>query len=241
VVGNIEIHVWRPVLCVESDHFGGMIFLECPYPSVPDAPDEIPAPRWRVDATEENDGQGGAFVPLEHGDESFLEHEVIRFVDTTCITPCPIESSAPHDLAEHLQFVVSGKLIEVVHDDVYDLVEQRFVDFPLVRKRGVTVVLLNFLFDAGVIDICGHGRDQLREDWQQFECGGLLRFVAETTRAGVNEYSRRFANSILNDPANSVFCLGVLVITFYEKSAVKLLDEVITLTANLRIMGLRHL
>ena len=90
-----------------------------------------------------------------------MKYKVICLVDTTRIAPCPMEPRIPHDLAEHLQLVVGGRLFELVDHDAYDLLEQRLVVFPLVRKRGVTIVLCDFVIDAGMIDVCGRGGDQL--------------------------------------------------------------------------------
>jgi hypothetical protein len=41
-----------------------------------------------------------------------------------------MEPRIPHDLAEHLQLVVSERLLEIVHHDAYHILEQWFVVFP---------------------------------------------------------------------------------------------------------------
>jgi len=58
-------------------------------------------------------------------------------------------------------------------------VKERFIGFPLVRKRGatVTVVLLDFLFDAGVVGVCGHRQSEVHEGCQRFERSTLLTSV----------------------------------------------------------------
>ena len=75
-----------------------------------------------------------------------------------------MEPRIPHDLAEHLKLVMSERLVEIVYHDAYDFLEQWFVIFLLVRKRGVTVVLHNFTLNVRMINVCGHGGDQLSED-----------------------------------------------------------------------------
>ena len=168
MVGSIEVRVGRPVLSGETDHLGGMTFPQGPCPSVSNAPHEIAALRWRVNTTEENDRQGGTLVPLEHRDESFLEHTVSRFVDTTCITPCPMEPGIPNDHAKHLQLVVSRRLLQVVHNDVYDLVEQRFMFFLLVREHNIAEILCNLSLDVGIVDVRRHRGDQHLKDWERW-------------------------------------------------------------------------
>ena len=164
MVRNVEVHVQLPVLGGEPDHLGCVICLECPRPGVPDAPHQVATPRWRENIKEKDDRQGRSLVPLEHGSQGFLKHELIRFIDTARIAPRPIQPSILHNLADHLQFVVGGRFLEFVHHHVYDLLEQRFIVLPLVREHPITIVLCNLIPDAGVIDVGRQGGDQLVED-----------------------------------------------------------------------------
>ena len=132
MIRNVEAQVRHPFLGVESNHLGGMIFLECPRTTIPNAPKEITALWWRANTAEENDCHGRTLIPLEHDDQGFLEHDVICFVDVTCITPYPIESSVARNLAEHLELVMGEGLLEIIHDNVYDVFERGLVLFPLV-------------------------------------------------------------------------------------------------------------
>ena len=90
---------------------------------------------------------------------------MIRLVDTTCIAP----SGILHDLAKHLRFVVGRGFLEIIHHNAYDFLEQGFIVLSLMREHGITVVLCNVLLDAGVVNACRHGRNQLVEDWEGFE------------------------------------------------------------------------
>ena len=157
MVWNVKVQVRCPVLGVESDHLRRMVFLQGPRTLVPYAPHESAAQRQTMNTTEENDCQGGALVPLEHADQCFLQYEVISLINTARITPCPIEPGFPYNFAEHLQLVVSRRPLQIVHDNIDDLSKQRFVVFPLVRKRRITVVISDLLLDTSTVNVRSHG------------------------------------------------------------------------------------
>ena len=123
MVRNVEVHVQCPVLGVEPNHFGCVIFLERPRPGVPDAPHQVATPRWRENVKEKDDGQGGPLVLLEHRNQGLLRHELIRVIYTAGIAPCPIQPSILNDLAKHLQFVVSQRFLEILYHNTDDTLE----------------------------------------------------------------------------------------------------------------------
>ena len=151
VVRNVEVYAQLPALGVEPDHSGYGIF--------PDAPHQAATPRWRENVNEKDDCQVGPLVPLQHGNGS-LEHELIRFIDTARVAP-PIQPGILSNLAEHLQFVVSRRFLEIMHHNMGDTLEQTFIVLPLVRERPITIVLCNVMLDADAIDAGRHGINQL--------------------------------------------------------------------------------
>ena len=164
MVGNVEVHVQIPVLGVEPDHLGCIIFLEYPRPGVPDASHQVATPRWRGNVKEKDNCQGGPVAPLEDGNPGFFQHEVICFIDTARLAPCPIQPGILNNFAEHLEFVMGGRFLESVHHHMYGLLEQRFIVLPLVGEHPITIVLCNLMLDVDVIDAGRHGGDQLVED-----------------------------------------------------------------------------
>ena len=163
MVRNVKVHVQLPVLGVEPDHLGCERSLEFSRPGVPYAPHQAATPRWRDNVEQKDDGQVGALVPLEHGKQQLFWYEVICFIDTACITPCPLQPSILHDLAEHLQFVMGGRFLEFIHHCAYDLLEQRFIVLPHVGEHPVTIVLCNLMLDVDVVNAGRRGGDQFVE------------------------------------------------------------------------------
>ena len=60
---------------------------------------------------------------------------------------------------------MSRRLLEVVHNDVYDLVEQRFIFFLLVREHNIAEILCNLSLDVGIVDVRRHRGYQHLKDW----------------------------------------------------------------------------
>ena len=91
---------------------------------------------------------------------------MILLVNTASVTPSPVEFGIPNDPAKHLQLFVGWGFIEIVHCDVYDLLEQRFVVFPPVREHHIAEELPHFTLDVTTIHACRHRGHELVDDWQ---------------------------------------------------------------------------
>ena len=99
---------------------------------------------------------------------------MIPFVDTACVTLCPMEALISYNLAKHLWVAVSGRCFEIVHHNFDNLFVQWFIVLLGVQEHDIIEEFLNHLFDQSMIDLCVHGTNEFHEDRCQFECSNLL-------------------------------------------------------------------
>ena len=74
MIRQLQVEIQGPTLCVEVDDLGSNVSLKCPGAGVPNAPHESAALRRAIIMAKRR------YIPLEYGDQGFLENDVIGFV-----------------------------------------------------------------------------------------------------------------------------------------------------------------
>ena len=99
------------VLGVDSGNLGCMICLQS-------SPCQSTKLCQLVKIAEEDDYHCKPPVLLKH---AYKGYEVTPFVETVYIAPCPVKFLVPYNFAKHLMLHMSGRRLEVVHNDFDDL------------------------------------------------------------------------------------------------------------------------